>query len=228
MSNLQLGRYRHYKGKEYTVIAVARHSETEEELVVYRQEYGNHGLWVRPKAMFVEMVEVEGKQVPRFEFIGNQAPEARSPLEMVILMGIQGSGKSSFYKARFADTHVRINQDMLKTRHREKFFFDACLAAKQPFVVDKCNPSRDERRRYIEPAKAAGFTIIGYYLQSKIADCKARNDQRTEKDVVPLKAILGAAGRLELPSYEEGFDKLFYVRVDGNGEFVVEEWKDEV
>jgi hypothetical protein len=70
MSIVQIGRYRHYKGKEYTVIGVARHSETEEELVVYRKEYDDHGLWVRPLGMFLESVEVEGKTVPRFEYIG--------------------------------------------------------------------------------------------------------------------------------------------------------------
>ena len=70
MSIVQIGRYRHYKGKEYTVIGVARHSETEEELVVYRKEYDDHGRWVRPLGMFVEMVEVEGKMVPRFQFLG--------------------------------------------------------------------------------------------------------------------------------------------------------------
>jgi hypothetical protein len=63
------GRYRHYKGREYTVIGTARHSETEEELVVYRQEYGDYGLWVRPAAMFAENVTVEGRSCPRFEFI---------------------------------------------------------------------------------------------------------------------------------------------------------------
>jgi hypothetical protein len=66
MTNVQPGRYRHYKGNEYTVLGVARHSETLEELVVYRQEYGDHGLWVRPAAMFAETVVVDGKTVPRF------------------------------------------------------------------------------------------------------------------------------------------------------------------
>ena len=64
------GRYRHYKGNEYEVIAIARHSETEEEMVVYRQLYGDHSLWVRPLAMFVEEVPVDGRMVPRFEWIG--------------------------------------------------------------------------------------------------------------------------------------------------------------
>lgn len=60
------GRYRHYKGQDYIVIGVARHSETDEELVIYRPDYGERGLWVRPLAMFMETVEVDGKQVPRF------------------------------------------------------------------------------------------------------------------------------------------------------------------
>ncbi len=64
------GRYRHYKGNEYTVIGMARHSETLEELVLYRQEYGDHGLWVRPKQMFSETVKVEGQEVPRFQPLG--------------------------------------------------------------------------------------------------------------------------------------------------------------
>jgi len=67
---LQLGRYRHYKGKEYEVIGVARHSETLEELVIYRALYDNFDLWVRPLKMFLEKVEVDGKKVPRFRYLG--------------------------------------------------------------------------------------------------------------------------------------------------------------
>ena len=69
MAEIQPGRYRHYKVNEYTVLGVARHSETLQELVVYRQEYGERGLWVRPAAMFAEMVEIEGRAVPRFRRI---------------------------------------------------------------------------------------------------------------------------------------------------------------
>lgn len=72
MTTIRPGRYRHYKGNEYTVIGVARHSETEEELVVYRQEYGDRSLWVRPQKMFEELVEVEGRTVPRFQYVGEQ------------------------------------------------------------------------------------------------------------------------------------------------------------
>ncbi len=65
-TSIQPGRYRHSKGNDYTVMGTARHSETLEELVVYRQEYGEHGLWVRPKEMFSETVTVDGVNVPRF------------------------------------------------------------------------------------------------------------------------------------------------------------------
>ena len=68
--SIPAGHYRHYKGNDYTVIGVARHSETMEELVVYRAEYGERGLWVRPAAMFQEIVEVDGVTVPRFRRVG--------------------------------------------------------------------------------------------------------------------------------------------------------------
>ena len=65
-SKPQPGRYRHYKGRDYEVIGIARHSETEQELVVYRCLYGDHSLWVRPLEMFMESVEIGGESVPRF------------------------------------------------------------------------------------------------------------------------------------------------------------------
>ena len=72
---MKLGKYKHYKGKFKEVIGVARHSETLDELVVYKalynsEEFGENALWVRPKAMFLEMVNVDGKEIPRFEFVG--------------------------------------------------------------------------------------------------------------------------------------------------------------
>lgn len=66
------GKYKHYKGKEYEVLGVAKHSETLEELVVYRALYDEGGLWVRPLEMFAEEVEVNGKKVPRFEYIKDE------------------------------------------------------------------------------------------------------------------------------------------------------------
>jgi hypothetical protein len=68
--SLHPGRYRHFKGNEYEVLGVARHSETDEMLVVYRPLYGEGGLWARPLAMFIESVIYEGRERPRFEYLG--------------------------------------------------------------------------------------------------------------------------------------------------------------
>lgn len=144
-------------------------------------------------------------------------------MEAVIFTGIQASGKSSFFRERFFDTHVRVNLDMLKTRHREKLLFEACLAAKQPLVVDNTNLSRADRAAYIEPARAAGFRVIGYYFRSVIAESLPRNAGREPTKRVPEKGVLNAANRLEIPQPDEGFDQLFYVRLDEG--FVVEPWR---
>jgi len=69
-NKLKLGEYEHYKGKRYRVIGVAQHSETFEELVVYQKLYDDKALWVRPLAMFTEEVEINGKKMPRFHFVG--------------------------------------------------------------------------------------------------------------------------------------------------------------
>ena len=68
------GRYRHFKGKEYEVLYIAKHSETEEEMVVYRQLYGEHGIWVRPASMWEEIIERDGKTFQRFTYIGDETP----------------------------------------------------------------------------------------------------------------------------------------------------------
>lgn len=77
-SSLKQGRYRHYKGRDYIVLGVATHSESEEELVVYQKDYGDRSLWVRPLNMFTETVEVNGEATPRFKYSGDGAFNAPS------------------------------------------------------------------------------------------------------------------------------------------------------
>ena len=149
-------------------------------------------------------------------------------LEAVILVGIQASGKSSFYKERFFDTHVRINLDMLKTKHRQQVLLDACLASKQPFVVDNTNATEEKRSYFISAARAAGFRVVGYYLRSDLNSALSKNDNRGPLARVPDVGLLGTYKQLQLPDRKEGFDELYYVRISDAGEFIVEAWLDEV
>ncbi len=150
-------------------------------------------------------------------------------MEAIIFIGVQGSGKSSFYLERFFRTHVRINLDMLRTRHRERLLLGACIEGKAQFVIDNTNPTVSERAVYIEAARAAGFRIIGYYFRSVITDAIRRNNERAANERVPVKGVLGTHRCLQLPKLTEGFDTLYYVSLDEvSGKFLIEEWQDEV
>jgi predicted kinase len=147
-------------------------------------------------------------------------------LEAVIFVGLQASGKSSFYRECFFDTHLRINLDMLGTRHREGILLHACIGSGQPFVADNTNPTVEERARYVEPARAGGFRVAGYYFRSSVKEALARNNRRTGKARVPEKGIFGTQKRLRVPCFEEGFDEIYYVSIDEAGRFVVKELLD--
>src|SRR5215510_6273193 len=149
-------------------------------------------------------------------------------MEAVIFIGIQATGKSTFFQQRFFNTHIRINMDMLRTRNRERILLAACLEAKQPFVIDNTNLTREARADCIGQAKAAGFSVAGYYFKSALQSAIERNRRRSGKALVPEKGILGAYRKLELPSFDEGFDRLFYVEIAEDGQFIVKEWSDEV
>jgi predicted kinase len=148
-------------------------------------------------------------------------------MEAVIFIGVPGSGKSSFFKERFFNSHVRISLDLLNTRLREQRLLEFCLATEQRFVVDNTNPTKLERSQYIVAAKTKRFRITGYYFCSKVEECLRRNSQRPNNQRVPDVAILSSAKKLELPTIEEGFDQLFYVRLTQSG-FLVEEWRDDI
>ena len=148
-------------------------------------------------------------------------------MEAVIFCGIQGVGKSTFFKDRFFRTHVRISLDLLRTRNRERIFLAACLESGQRFVVDNTNPTRNERSVYIQAAKEKKFTVTGYYFASDIEQALARNILRSDKERVPDVAIKGTLAKLERPALDEGFDALFYVSIE-QGKFIVSEWKDAI
>jgi predicted kinase len=146
-------------------------------------------------------------------------------LEAILFIGIPASGKSTFYKEHFFSTHVRINLDMLKTRNRELMILQACLSAKQPFVVDNTNVRKSDRAPYIQLAKAVKFRVAGYYFEAHLETALERNRQRSGKASIPEKGLVAKFGQLEVPNLGEGFDQLFYVTIDSNSsEFLIKEW----
>ena len=147
-------------------------------------------------------------------------------MQAVVLIGIQATGKSSFCRERFGETHVRISLDMLKTRHREARILEVCCDTQQPFVIDNTNPTKEDRSRYIVPARKAGMRVIGYYFASSIGGALARNAEREGKARIPDGGVHATHARLELPAMDEGFDELHYVQIR-DGKLEVEAWREE-
>ncbi|MEJ8801875.1 AAA family ATPase [Pontibacter sp. H249] len=142
-------------------------------------------------------------------------------MQSIIFCGIQGSGKSTFYKERFFDTHLRINLDQLRTRNREKLLLDVCLRTQMRFVVDNTNSTILERSRYIELARAAKYEIIGYFFESSTAAALARNNRRIGRFKVPEKGIFGTQKHLQVPTMKEGYDQLYRVQLLPSGSYEV-------
>ena len=137
----------------------------------------------------------------------------------MIFVGVQGAGKSTFYRERFFDTHVRINLDMLRTRHRERLLLEACLAAGQRFVVDNTNPTAADRARYVIPARQHGFRVVAYFFDVDLRDAMRRNQQRPGAKNIPAVGVTATFRRLQPPAAAEGFDRILVVRVNDANEF---------
>lgn len=131
--------------------------------------------------------------------------------EAVILIGLQGSGKTTFYRERFAGTHVHVSLDIVGTRERERALVAKCIAERRSFAVDDTNLLRRQRAEPVALAKAAGYRVIGYYLNRPVRSAIGRNNHRTDKKAVAVPAILAAFKRLEPPQLDEGFDELHEV-----------------
>ncbi len=141
----------------------------------------------------------------------------------IIFIGPQASGKSTFYLQNFFSTHIRINLDMLKTRHRERIIFEACLQGKQPCVIDNTNPTKEDREKYIRLFKQHGFSITGYFFDSTFEECITRNNCRTGKGRIPEIGIKSTFKKMSLPNYDEGYLSLYRVKTQNQG-FITEEW----
>lgn len=145
-------------------------------------------------------------------------------MEAVLLIGIQGAGKSTFYKGHFFDTHVRLSLDLLKTRRRERTLLEACLVTGQPFVIDNTNVTEAERAKYIQAARAAGFRVVGYFFEPDPKGSFERNNMREGRRRVPPAGLFGTLKRLQRPRRAEGFDEMFLVSLSPAGEFVASPW----
>lgn len=145
--------------------------------------------------------------------------------QAIIFMGIQASGKTTFYEQMLADKgYTHISLDVLHTRNREDLLLAECLDNGRSFVVDNTNPEISVREKYIKKAKEYGYQVIGIFFQSKVRDCMRRNEQRGLK--VPQKAIACTSNNLQLPSLDEGFDELYFVSININHQFKMSPWRE--
>jgi predicted kinase len=136
-------------------------------------------------------------------------------MEAVVFCGLQGSGKTTLYRQRFLDTHVHVSLDVVRTRAREADLLRECLHERRPFVVDNTNPTPADRRRYVEPAREAGFRVIGYLVEANAGEAFARAD-------IPPARVAATARSLQTPTLEEGFDELWHATAAPDGGWRIE------
>jgi len=148
-----------------------------------------------------------------------------SPAELAILVGLPGSGKTSFVRARLAG-HVHVSKDLMRSTRdrnaRQLALVAQALAAGRPAVVDNTNLRVADRAPLIAAARAAGARVVGYFFEATVQECLARNRAREGRARVPDVAVHVARARLEPPTRDEGFDSLLVVRAEG-GEFRLRE-----
>jgi predicted kinase len=128
--------------------------------------------------------------------------------EAVIFIGLQGSGKTTYFTNHFAATHTHVSRDIQETAERERALIRECLQSGRSFVVDNTNATRAVRAPYIREAKAAGFYVLCFFFDTSIRTAIGRNNHRKDKKPIPVPAMLRTAKRLEPPSLEEGIDRI--------------------
>lgn len=153
-------------------------------------------------------------------------------MELIILMGLQASGKSTFFRTHFALTHVYVSKDLLrnnrKPARRQHQLIEEALQAGRSVVVDNTNATREERESLIALGHGYGAVVIGYYFEVLLRESLERNKARQGKAIVPEIAIFATLKRLVRPSFAEGFDQLFLVRSLRDQIFEVRDWQEEL
>jgi predicted kinase len=137
-------------------------------------------------------------------------------LEVIVFVGLQGAGKSTFYGQRFAATHVLVSKDRLRNnrrpeRRQQRLIFDA-LAAGRSVVVDNTNPSVSERAAIVETGRSCGARLVAYFFMSSMEECLLRNGARSGTARVPDVGLFATVKKLVAPSRDEGFHELWSVR----------------
>lgn len=143
-------------------------------------------------------------------------------MQCILFIGIPASGKSSFYKEHFFNSHVRVSLDLLNTRNKEQKLIAYCFATQSKFVIDNTNVSQEERAKYITLLKDNRYEIIGYYFETTLEDALNRNENRNE--TISAIGVKAKYKQLELPTITEGFDKIFKVNLI-NKQFKVENYE---
>lgn len=147
-------------------------------------------------------------------------------MELIIFIGLQASGKSTYFHTHFAATHQYVSKDMLRNNKRpdtrQTQLIESALKTGHSVVVDNTNPTVEARAQLINLGRMHGARIIGYYFESHVSICIKRNKQREGKARVPDVAIYATAKKLVSPTYAEGFDELYYVRLVDNSEYEVQ------
>ena len=144
--------------------------------------------------------------------------KSRTPLrpEVIVLIGLQGAGKSTFRGQRFSETHAVVSKGLLRNNRRperrQQHLITAALASGLSVVVDGTNSSVEDRAAVIATARASSAHVIGYFFESPLGECAARNQRRPERTRVPDVGLFAAAKRLVRPSRMEGFHELWTVR----------------
>jgi len=136
-------------------------------------------------------------------------------VELVIFVGLQASGKSTFFRERFAVTHEHISKDLFPNNRnrnrRQTRLIEAALESGRSVVVDNTNPAPSDRESLVEIGRKFGAGIVGYFFESAVRECLARNARREGALRVPDVAVYATAKKLVPPSRAEGFDELFCV-----------------